>query len=56
MNQKVRIKMKQIDNILYADEGNKVKRVHHKQLSSNILPYNEEFEGKKTGYRAKSSL
>ncbi len=30
--------------------------VHHKQLSNNILPYNEGFEGKKTGYRAKSSL
>ena len=26
--------------------------VHHKQLSNNILPYNEGFEGKKTGYRA----
>ena len=41
---------------LYPDEGNKVKMVHHKQLSNNILPYNEGFEGKKTGYRAKSSL
>ena len=31
---------------LYPDEGNKVKMVHHKQLSNNILPYNEGFEGK----------
>ena len=41
---------------LYPDEGNKVKMVHYNQLINNKLPLNEGFEGKKTGYRAKSSL
>ena len=41
---------------LYPDEGNKVKMIHYNQLINNKLPLNEGFEGKKTGYRAKSSL